>query len=271
MTRGAALSFYAALSMAPLTLMFVAVTGVIVDESMQQAMVTELQDTVGPQGAAAIDLVMDNVRLEREARGFSVVFSAVMMLLGATAVFVQLQWTMNAIWGVELKSSGIIWVWLKKRLLSLAMMVVLALMLLVSLFITALISGWFPEASTFWNYIDWVLSVVIFTLLFAGMFKLLPDVRVAWRPVWIGASITAVLFAIGKRMIGIYLGTSTFTSAYGAAGSLIALLLWVYYSSLIFFFGAELTEAYARRLGERVQPEPHAEPTHQPHHGEPAK
>ena len=166
-----------------------------------------------------------------------------------------MQSSLNAIWDVEAKPSEGVWGWLRKRLLSAGMIIALAFVLLVSLGISAAISAVMPSGGMIWDIVNFVVSLGVFTLLFAIIFKYLPDVSVQWRDVWVGAAVTAVLFAVGKTLIGIYLGKSSVASSYGAAGSLLILLLWVYYSSLLVFLGAEFTQVQAKVGGSPIQPD----------------
>jgi membrane protein len=183
------------------------------------------------------------------------------LLFGASGVFGQLQTSLNAIWGVQPKPGrGVLGI-VRDRFLSFGFILVVGFLLLVSLFLTALIafvghwfSGMAPGMETLAQILNSVLSLAVITLLFAMIFKFLPDAKIAWRDVWIGALITAALFTAGKFALGLYLGKSGVASSYGAAGSLIVLLLWVYYSAQILFFGAEFTQVYANRFGSHVRP-----------------
>jgi membrane protein len=183
------------------------------------------------------------------------------LLVGATGMFGQLQDAMNTIWEVTPKPRRFWADILRVRLLSFLMVLAICVLLLVSLTLTAVlanVSKYFqdllPFTGAFWPLVDIGFSFAVTTILFAAMFKILPDVYIAWKDVWLGAAATAVLFALGKIGIGLYLGRSSFTSAYGAAGSLLVLLAWVYYSAQIFFFGAEFTWVYTKRFSRRLRP-----------------
>jgi membrane protein len=178
-----------------------------------------------------------------------------MLLFSASGVFAQLQSTMNKVWNVTPKPQNAIWDWLRKRLLSMGMVLSVAFILLASLVISAVIGMVLPGTGTLWNLVTAGVSMLVFIVLFAMIFKFLPDVQIAWRDVWVGAVLTAVLFTVGKYAIGVYIGNSAVASSYGTAGSLIALLVWVYYSAVIVLFGAELTQVYATRYGSGIQPE----------------
>jgi membrane protein len=189
------------------------------------------------------------------------------LLFGATGVFGELQDSLNTIWEVKPKPGrgwrGLV----QDRLLSVGMVLAVAFLLVVSLVVSAtlaavgtFVGGYVGALAPVWHAIDVLVSVAVLTALFAAIFKWLPDVHIAWRDVWIGAAVTAILFTLGKLLIGLYLGRSSVTSVYGAAGSLVILLLWVYYSAQILFFGAELTQVWANQYGSRVVPAANAEP-----------
>jgi membrane protein len=197
----------------------------------------------------------------------STVVGIVALVFGAGGVVGQLQSSLNRIWGVTAKPGRGIWDFVRERFVSLAMVLGVGFLLLVSLVITAILTHLslyigilIGGAAVIAYVLDIVVSFGFVTVLFAMIYKFLPDVRIRWTDVWIGAALTSVLFTLGKFLIGFYLGTSGVTSAFGAAGSLITVLLWVYYSSLIFFFGAEFTQIYASRYGSGVVPADNAIP-----------
>jgi membrane protein len=190
----------------------------------------------------------------------------VTLVTGATAVFGELQSALNQIWDVKAKPDrGVIMSFIFDRVRSFSIAIGVGFLLLVSLVISALISGlqnymnaWLPGVPLVWQAANVVSSFLVIAVLFAMIYKFLPDVVISWKDVWIGAAVTAVLFTGGKYAIGIYLGRTATASAFGAAGSLVVLLFWVYYSALISFFGAEFTQVYARRYGPGIQPQKHA-------------
>jgi membrane protein len=197
---------------------------------------------------------------------WATVIAAATLFVGATGVFVQLQDALNSVWGVRRVPGRGLRNFIKDRLVSFALIVGIGFLLLVSLVLSAGLSalgkfmvGLLPAQETIWQGINFVVSFGVITLLFAMIFKVLPDVRIAWRDVWIGAIITALLFNLGKFLFGLYLGRSSVTSAYGAAGSLVIVLLWVYYSAQILFFGAKFTQIYSNRYGSHLEPVPGAE------------
>jgi len=190
------------------------------------------------------------------------VIGVAVALFGVTGVFTQLQYSLNVIWGVKAKPGGGIWGFLRSRLLSFALLAAIAFLLLVSLVIEALIKGlslyfetFLPGSLSVIVPIYLIIDLIVVIAVFAIIFKIFPNVTTRWRDIWIGAVLTAILFLIGKYALGIYLGSSTAASAYGAASSLITLLLWVYYSSQILLFGAEFTQVYANRSGADIEPD----------------
>jgi membrane protein len=225
----------------------------------------QISSLVGEQSAAAIkDMIQ---RAEQPSTGLvATVVAVVTLLFGASGVFGQLQDALNTVWGVEPKEGRGVWGFIKDRFLSFVAVVGTGFLLLVSLVLSSALAAlgkWFsgvlplPEAVL--QALNFMVSFVVITGLFALIFKVLPDARVAWRDVWVGAALTAALFTIGKFAIGLYLGKSNVASAYGAAGSLVIVLVWVYYSAQILLYGAEFTQVYANRLGERIVPAPDAQ------------
>jgi len=263
-TLSAALAFYSALSLAPLLLLMVSLTGFLGDE-LKEELVNEIVALVGPNAGKAVQLVVQGAADEPDLHTAAGIASMLMLLFSAAAVFGELQAALNAIWDVKASPYGGIWGWLRKRLLSMGIVVALGFLLLLSMGVSAALSvglkpaeDALPLSAALWQVINFVVPLAVFTIFFALIYWLLPDVRIAWRDVWFGAIVTAVLFSLGKLGIGFYIGRSSVGSAYGAAGSLIVLLVWVYYSSLIVFFGAELTHAWAALRGRATIPEPHA-------------
>ncbi len=261
----AALSYYTALSLAPLLMLVIAIAGMAFgDEAVRGAISSEVQGLVGPDGATVIETVLANAR-DKSQGVLATVASLVVLLFGATGVFAELQDSLNKVWNVEPRPTSGLWQLLRKRLLSFAMILGVAFLLLVSLVLSAaltavmhLLDGLPEGLAVVSRLLELGLSLAVTTGLFAMMYKLLPDADIRWRHVVGGAFVTALLFTLGKYLIGLYLGAATVGSAYGAAGSLIVLLVWVYYSAQILFFGAELTEVYARQRGAPVRPTPDA-------------
>jgi len=219
---------------------------------------------VGPQGAQAIQAMIQNASTPSSGV-IATLLGVVTLLLGAGGVVGQLQDSLNTIWGVAPKPGLGLMGLLRTRILSFGMVLGIGFLLLVSLVISAALTAFLQFVggasigeSILWHSIEFFVSFGLITLLFALIYKMLPDVHMAWKDVGIGAAMTALLFTLGKFLIGLYLGHSSVSSAYGAAGSLIVVLLWVYYSALIFFFGAEFTQVYATTYGVGVTPDAHA-------------
>lgn len=250
MTLGAALAFYTALSLAPLLVILLWAASFMGDAT-QQKLVARIEEMVGPQAGQAIGMVISASSQQQDLRTAAGLMGFAALFFSASGVFAQLQAALNRIWDVKARSGLGLWGWVRKRLLSMGMILAIAFVLLVSLVAGAAITLVLGGA---WGWADVITSMVAYFMLFAVIFKVLPDVEIQWRDVWTGAGVTAVLFALGKWLIGWYLGSSSVGSSYGAAGSLVVLLVWVYYSSLILFLGAEVTQAYARVLGHRVTP-----------------
>ena len=262
----AALAFYTIFSIAPVLLIAVGVASFfLAPETATNRIVSEMQNLVGPQGAQAVRQVIES------SRGFgkgiwAVSVGIIMVIIGATVVFGQLQSALNHIWDVKSKPDrSVIGSLLVDRLRSFSIAICVGFLLLVSLVISAVISAlqdymnnWLPGMPWLWQTANMVTSFVVIAILFAMIYKFLPDVMISWKDVWIGAAVTALLFTGGKYLIGIYLGHTATASAFGAAGSLVVLLFWVYYSSLIVFLGAEFTQVYARRYGSKILPQRHA-------------
>lgn len=264
---GAALSYYTIFSLAPLLLVALAVAGLLWDRGqIQSQLIGQMQSLMGQQGAQAVQTMLDNAGRQRSGL-FASILGVATILFGATGVFVQLQNALNRVWNVEAKPGLGIWSFVKTRLISFGMVLGIGFLLLVSLIVSTAVSalgtwatGLLPGSETLMQAVTFVVSFAFITLLFAMIYKFLPDVEIGWRDVWIGAVVTALLFTLGKFLIGLYLGKSSVASTYGAAGSLVIVLLWIYYSSQILFLGAEFTQVYASRYGSQIRPSEHAVP-----------
>jgi membrane protein len=258
---GAALAFYTIFSLAPVLIVAIAVAGLVFGrEAAEGEILRQIQALVGPAGAATIQTIIQ--RANQPALG--IIASAVglvAVVVGASGAFLQLQEALNQVWKVKRMSESF-WVSaLRKRSLSFGLVLGTGFLLMVSLALSAALAvvGTFmghllPIPAFMLESVNFLLSFAVITLLFAMIFKFLPDTEVAWGDVWIGAAVTAFLFTIGKMLIGLYLGESSVASAYGAAGSLVVVLVWVYYSAQILLLGAEFTHVYANRRGSRVGP-----------------
>jgi membrane protein len=265
---GAALAFYTALSIAPLLVISLGIAALVFgEEAARGGVQDQMQFLVGDQGAKAIEEMISSAN----DTGKGVVatgLSLVILLVGASGVFGQLQQSLNVIWKVQPKAGrGIVGI-VRDRFLSVVMVLGSAFLLLVSLLLSAALSSLESVTTSLPESMLWIsqllhigVSFVVITLLFAMMFKYLPDAKIAWQDVWLGATITAVLFTVGKFAIGLYLGHSSMASSYGVAGSFVVLLVWVYYSAQILFLGAEFTQVHASERGRRIIPAENAEPT----------
>jgi membrane protein len=253
---GAALAYYTLFSLAPLLLAAIAIAGLAFgEEAAQGRIVAELQSLIGRSGAEAVQAMIEGSRRPSSGIVASLVALAT-LLVGASGVFVELKGALNVIFDVREAPSGLKGT-LRARLAAFALVLAVGFLLLVSLLVSAalsamgsLLSGLVAEPSALMHVLNAVLSLVVITVLIALLFKFLPDTRLAWRDVWVGAVFTSALFTAGKFLIGLYLGSSGVSSTYGAAASVVVLMIWVYYAGQIFFLGAELTQAWAlRRAG----------------------
>jgi membrane protein len=263
---GAALAYYTLFAIAPILLVATAIAGMVFGaEAVRGEIVGQLDQLIGREGARAVEGLLEGAS-QRRAGILATVVGSVTFVIAATGAFLELQGALNTIWRVKPKSGANLRVFLIDRLRSFGLVVAIGFLLMVSLAVTAALaalSGWFARLSSsvplVWSGVNMLVSVVVATALFAMLYRFLPDVRLRWRDVTTGAFVTAVLFTIGQQLIGLYLGQSSVASTYGAAGSVMILLLWVYYSCQILLLGAEFTRVYAQRTGRRPQPESFAE------------
>ncbi len=258
--HSASVSFYTLFSMAPISVIAVGIAGFFLGkEEANQQFLAQVGQLVGQASADTVRQAIEASTSE-EGNWISTVVGILLLLVGATTVFGQLQESLNAIWSVRAKPSRSGWaVMLIQRLISFAMVVTVGFLLLVSLIITTTLAAVTHRLSGEWAPVlarvaDLGITLVVITLLFAVFFKVLPDVHLRWRDVWLSAALTAVLFTLGRMLIALYLARSTVASIYGAAGSLVALLIWVYYSCAILFFGVEFTKAYREAHHLKVIP-----------------
>ena len=256
----AALAFYMVFSLAPSLMIVVAVAGAFAGRlAARTELFHQIEVFVGPRAASFLQILSEGARQGSGAA--STVIGITLALFGATAVFVELQSSLNHIWHVEPKSPRFIRRLLYTRLLSFLMVLGIGVLLLVALGVGAVLSaaehlvgGMLPLPAIIVQSTGLLVSFVLMVLLFAAIYKILPDVMICWKDVWVGATITAVLMAVGRVLITVYVARSSLRSVYGAAGSLVIVLLWVYYSAQIFLFGAEFTQVYARRYGSNILP-----------------
>ena len=268
----AALAYYTIFSLAPMLVIVIAVAGLIWQrDAVQTSVMNQIGGLVGAQGADFVSSLLNSA--SNPAQGIvATIIGIITLLFGALGVFNALHDSLNVVWDVEEEKTTGIWNSIKKvilsRLLSFTMILGIGFMLLVSLVISASISalgtwigGLLPFHEVILQIINLVISIGVVTIFFALIFKVLPDADIAWKDVWVGAFFTAVFFSVGKSLIGLYLGSSAVASSFGAAGSLVLLLLWIYYSAQILFFGAEFTQVYANNYGSKIVPEGQATST----------
>jgi membrane protein len=263
---GAALAYYAVFSLAPLLLVAIAIAGAVFGrDAAEGQIVGEIRGLIGDTGATAVEAAVRNAAKPTSSAIASAV-GLLVLLFGASGVFGQLQDALNTIWKVKPKPGRGLRGTLEDRFLSFAMVLGIGFLLLVSLVLSAALAaaGKFfgavlPVPETVLHALNFAVSFAVVTLLFALIYKILPDVRISWRDVWVGAVVTSFLFSIGKLLIGLYLGHSSVGSTYGAAGALVIVLLWMYYSAQILLLGAEFTRVFAKRRGARTAPTPNAE------------
>jgi membrane protein len=254
-SMGAALAFYTLLSMAPLLVLVITLAGLFIGrDEAQQVLMTQVSGLLGDTGAEGVQSVLaaaDN----KDGGALAAVVSLFTLLLGATTVFAELKTDLDRIWKTKPPRSSGVWKFLRTRLLSFGLVVTIGFLLLVSLVVSAALSyvgtTLFGGAEAVMHVLEFAGSLAVITVLFAAVYKLLPSTRIAWRDVWVGSAVTALLFWIGKFLIGLYLGRSSVASSFGAAGTLVVTIVWVYYSAQIFFLGAEFTREYALSHGTR--------------------
>lgn len=258
----AALAFFTVFSIAPIMVVVVTLVGLVLGESAAQGEIfQQLEGTLGPEAAGVVQTAVINSQIDQSGI-WPALIGVFATIVGATTVFAQMQQSLNQIWDVAPRPSRSgMWVYLKARVLSLTIILAIGFVLLVSLLLSvalravmAFAEGWLPIPGWALLSMELSLSLFVVTLLFAAMFKILPDVLLSWRDVMLGAFITAVLFTVGRSLIAMYLANTATASAYGAAGSLALLLLWVNYSSLILLFGAAFTRAHLESRGLPVRP-----------------
>jgi membrane protein len=259
-SMGAALAYYTLFSLAPLLIIAIAVAGLVFgQEAARGEIVAQIQGLIGREGAIAVQGLLKSANAPAQDI-FATVVSIITLVIGATTVFGELQSDLDRIWRVPApaKVSGI-WTLLRSRLLSFGLVLGLGFLLLVSLVVSAAIAafgkwsyGFFEGREAYLHALNFSVSFAITTFLFALIYKLMPRASVAWRDVWVGAAVTSLLFEIGKLLIGLYLGTTSVASGFGAAGSLVVLLVWVYFSAQVFLLGAEFTWVYSHEFGSKA-------------------
>ncbi|HRV94735.1 MAG TPA: YihY/virulence factor BrkB family protein [Anaerolineae bacterium] len=263
----AALAYYTAFSLAPLVIIIVGLISFFFDQqTASQYLVEQIQTLVGQRNGELIQSIIQN-NSQPTSSLIATLIGVGTLVFGATGVFAQLQDSLNTVWGVAPRPDKGLMKIIETRFTSLTVVLGIGFLLLVSLMVSIVLSavnsrlfGWIPDNLAVGHVLNLVVSFGVITLLFALIYKLLPDVKMEWSDVWMGAAVTAGLFALGKFLLSFYIGSQSFDSTYGAAGSLLVLLLWVYYSAQIFLFGAEFTQVYAKKYGSRLVPDADAIP-----------
>lgn len=262
---GAALSFYTAFAIPPLVMIAIFIASLVFNpEAVRSQMFSQVGGLIGHKASYAIESAMA-AQYQSNKGVFASGAAIITLIVTATGLFIELQDALNTIWKVEPKPGHGLKGFIRIRLMSFAMILGIAFLLLVSLIISAAlavlsryINELLPALGVLSAIANGLVSFLVITVLFALIFKILPDVKIAWRDVWIGGAVTSILFTAGKFLLAWYLGRSKMVSAYGAAGSMVLILLWVYYSAQILFFGAEVTKVYATRFGTKAQPASYA-------------
>lgn len=260
MQLAAALAYYSIFSLAPLLIIVIAVVGFIWgDEAARGSLQGQISGMVGSDTASMLQTMVANAS-KPSTNIWATIIGGATLIFGASGVFNQLKQSLNQIWNIPAPTGLGVMGFIKTRVLCFAMVLGIGFLLLISLVLSAvltaldhLISTYVPIPTVFLQVLSFALSFGVVTLLFALIYKILPDARVQWRSVWLGAAVTALLFTIGKTILGLYLGREGVASSYGAAGSFVVLLMWVYYSSLILFVGAEFTQVFARKMGHDIE------------------
>jgi membrane protein len=266
---GAALAYYTIFSLAPLLVIAISVAGIAFgDQAVQGEIVGQIQGLIGAGAARAIQTMIQSAHKPGN-QAFAGIIGLVVLFFGASGVFNEMQDNLNEIWGVDTTAKTGIWNLVKTRFLSFGMVLGIGFLLLVSLLLSAFlagvakyVSGFLPVPAAVLHLGDMLFSIVFITVLFAMIFKILPDVQIPWSDVWVGSFMTAILFTIGKFLIGFYIGKSVTASAYGAAGSLVVIVAWIYYCTQLLYFGAEFTKVYATSCGSQAVFPEHPERAH---------
>jgi len=255
---GASLAYYAVLSLAPLVIIVIAIVGLVFGrDAAREGLIAQVQALAGPDGASMINTMIASAQ-EPSSGILSAVIGILTLLFGASGVFSELRDSLNKIWEVKATPGSGIWAMIRERFLTFGMVLGIGFLLLVSLLLSAALAAlgrFFGDSLPLPAFVlegaNVLVSIIVITLLFAAIYRFLPAERLAWSDLWIGSFGTAILFVLGKFLLGLYLGHATVGSAYGAAGSLIVLLVWIYYTAQLFFLGAEFTRAYSLKHGSR--------------------
>lgn len=263
----ASLSYYTTLSLGPLIVIIISASGFFFGkEAMRGEVYSQISGLVGKDAALQIQSTIQNIHLSGESP-FATIVSIIVLIIGATGIFGEMQDSLNKIWGLKTKAKRVWWKLFTDRLISFSLIVSIGFVLTVSLILNAIIAAISSKLNgvimgagdTMLPMIDILLSIAITMVMFATIFKILPDAKIKWKDVFVGAFITSVLFTLGKYAIGLYLGRSNMASVYGAAGSIIIIMIWVYYSSAILYLGSVFTKVYATNYGGKIYPNDYSE------------
>lgn len=257
----AALAYYTVFSISPLLVIAIAIAGAFFDrETAQEQIILQLTQLVGEDGVKPILMALNNIS-QPEIRGIASWLGIGVLILGASGIFAQLQDALNTVWDVKPQPGQGILPFIRKRLSSFLMVLAIGFLLILSLILSAVVStlskyqvDFLPGSAILWENIDFIVSLGLITFLFCLMFKYVPDAKIAWKDVVVGSAITALLFIFGKFLLGLYISRGSLGSAYGAAGSLVVFLAWVYYSAQIVLLGAEFTQVYTQMYGSKIRP-----------------
>ncbi|MFM2312983.1 MAG: hypothetical protein RLZZ04_2259 [Cyanobacteriota bacterium] len=261
----AALAYYAVFSISPLLVIAIAIAGTFFgQEAAQDQIAQKITDLVGEDGVQPVLMALNNMN-QPKIRGLASLISIGVLLIGASGFFAQLQDALNTVWKVKPQPGKGIWIFIRKRVASFLMVLAMGFLLILSLVLSAVVAALskykvnsLPGSAILWENLDLIISLGLMTFIFGLMFKYVPDAKIVWKDVFVGAVITAVLFLFGKFLLGVYLSKGSLGSAYGAAGSLIVLLAWIYYSAQIILLGAEFTQVYTRMYGSKIRPSKHS-------------
>lgn len=258
LTHAAAVAFYSALSFAPMLVLLLWLVSSL-QPAWQQQLINSVNHLVGAQASDAVKLVISNAEQRPQLGHWAGILGLLVTLIGASTVFAQLQLAINRVWNLEAKPSNAVFSWLLTRMHAFGLLVTLAFLLVISLVASTVIAVFVHSDTVVWEVIEAIVGLLLFGLVFASIYKVLPDATIDWRDALLGGAFTAILFVIGKLGISLYLSHSDVGGAYGPAGSVVVLLVWVYYSVLILLLGAELTQNVAEVRGAPIRPNAHAE------------
>jgi membrane protein len=261
----AALAYYAVFSISPLLVIAIAIAGTFFGQDAAQAQIAQkITDLVGEDGVQPVLMALNNMN-QPKIKGVASLISIGVLLIGASGFFAQLQDALNTVWKVKPQPGQGISIFIRKRISSFLMVLAMGFLLILSLVLSAVVAALskykvdsLPGSAILWENLDLIISLGLMTFIFGLMFKYVPDAKIVWKDVFVGSLITAVLFLFGKFLLGVYLSKGSLGSAYGAAGSLIVLLAWIYYSAQIILLGAEFTQVYTRMYGSKIRPSKHS-------------